>query len=104
MRKPVVLLVDGSRTRDRIEEELRKRYEPDYRVMAAGSAKEALGVLGELRDGQCQVGLVLADQWLSGATGTELLSQVRQLHPAARRALLITWGDQASMEAVVQAT
>ena len=40
----------------------------------------------------------------AGSTGTELLARVRQLHPAARRALLITWGDQASTEAVVQAT
>jgi thioredoxin reductase (NADPH) len=47
---------------------------------------------------------VLADQWLPGATGAELLARVRQLHPAVRRALLISWGDQASMDAVVQAT
>ena len=47
---------------------------------------------------------MLAGQWLRDATGTELLARVRQLHPAARRVLLISWGDQASMEAVVQAT
>ena len=47
---------------------------------------------------------MLADQWLPDATGTELLARVRQLHPAARRVLLITWGDQASVKAVVQAT
>ena len=47
---------------------------------------------------------MLADQWLAGSTGTELLARVRQLHPAARRALLISWGDPASTEAVVQAT
>ncbi len=104
MLQPVVLLADGSRTRGIVEAELRKRYEPDYRVIAAGSAGEALEVLSELRNSQRQVGLVLADQWLSGATGTELLARVRQLHPAARRALLITWGDQASLDAVVQAT
>ena len=101
---PVVLLADGSRTRARIEAELRKRYGADYQVIVTGSADEALEVLGRLRDGQGPVSLVLADQWLPGATGTELLAQVRQLHPAARRALLISWGDQPSMEAVVQAT
>jgi thioredoxin reductase (NADPH) len=100
--EPVVLFADGSRTRGRVETELRKRYGADYRVIAAGSVDEALEVLGQLRDGQ--VSLVLADQWLPGGTGTELLARVRQLHPAARRALLITWGDQRSMEAVVEAT
>jgi thioredoxin reductase (NADPH) len=104
MLKPVVLLADSSRTRGRIEAELRKRYGADYQVITTGSVGEALAVLGRLRDDRGQVSLVLADQWLSGATGTELLARVRQLHPAARRALLISWGDQASMDAVVQAT
>jgi thioredoxin reductase (NADPH) len=104
MAKPVVLLAAGSQTRGRVEAELRKRYGADYRVITTGSAKEALEALGKLRDGQGQVSLVLAGQWLQDAIGTELLARVRQLDPAARRVLLITWGDQASMDAVVQAT
>ena len=47
---------------------------------------------------------MLADQWLPEATGTEFLARVRQLHPAARRVLLITWGDQASSEPILRAT
>ncbi|MGZ4617545.1 MAG: FAD-dependent oxidoreductase [Frankiaceae bacterium] len=101
---PVVLLVDGSRTRNRVEAELRKRYGADYQVIVTESAQEALEVLDQLRDGRSQVSLVLADQWLPDATGTELLARVRQLHPAARRVLLITWDDQPCMEAVVTAT
>jgi thioredoxin reductase (NADPH) len=104
MLEPVVLLADGSGTHGRVEAELHKRYGADYQVITTGSVKEALQVLGQLRDGRRQVSLVLADQWLPGATGTELLARVRQLHPAARRALLITWGDQPSVEAVVEAT
>jgi thioredoxin reductase (NADPH) len=104
MGKPVVLLADDARTRGRVEAELGKRYGADYRVVVAGSAQEALEALGELRDGQGQVSLVLAGQWLRDATGTELLARVRPLYPTARRVLLITWGDQASLKAVVQAT
>jgi thioredoxin reductase (NADPH) len=104
MATPVVMLADGSPTRGPIESELRKRYGTDYQVIVTGSAEEALEVLGQLRDSQRQVSLVLADQWLPGATGTELLARVRQLHPAARRALLISWGDQPSFQAVVEAT
>ena len=102
--EPVLLLADDSRTHDHVETELRKRYGADYQVIKAGSVGAALGVLGELRDNGRQVSLVFADQWLPGGTGTELLAQVRQLHPAARRVLLITWGDQASLEPMLQAT
>ena len=101
---PVLLLVHDPRTRDCVEAELRKRYGADYQVIVTGSAQEALEALGELRDSQGQVGLVLAGLRLQDATGTELLARVRQLDPAARRVLLITWGDEASMKAVVQAT
>jgi thioredoxin reductase (NADPH) len=104
MGKPVVLLADGSQTRGRVEAELCKRYGADYRIITTGSAQEALEALGKLRDCQCQVSLVLAGHWLRDATGTELLARVRELDPAARRILLVTWGDQASMKAVVQAT
>jgi thioredoxin reductase (NADPH) len=64
----------------------------------------ALSVLGQLRDGRRQVSLVVSDQWLPVATGTELLAQVRDIHPAARRVLLTTWGDRASSDAILQAT
>jgi thioredoxin reductase (NADPH) len=83
---------------------LRKRYGADYQVVTAGSAGSALEVLGGLRDAGRQVALVLAGQWLPGGTGTGLLAQVRQLHPAARRVLLISWGDQASLEPMLEAT
>jgi len=83
---------------------LRKRYGADYQVITARSVKAALDVLGGLRDTGRQVSLVLADQWLPGATGTELLARVRQLHPSARRVLLITWGDQSSLEPMLRAT
>ena len=104
MLEPVLLLADGSRTRDRVEAELRKRYGADYQVITTASAAEALDVLGQLGHDRCQVSLVLADQWLPGTTGTELLARVRLLHPAAKRVLLFTWGDQASEEQLLQAT
>jgi len=104
MLEPVVLLVDSSPTRGRVEAELRKRYAADYQVMTAASAAAALEVLGQARDAGHPVSLVLADPWLPDATGSELLAQVRQLHPAARRALLNTWGDQRGMAAVVEGT
>ena len=104
MLEPVVLLVDSSPTRGRVEAELRKRYAADYQIMTAGSAAEALAVLDQLRAAQRQVSLVLADPYLPDAAGLELLARVRQRHPAARRALLITWADPQSMAAVAEGT
>ncbi len=102
--EPVLLLADDSPTHERVEAELRKRYGADYQVVAAGSVEAALEALGGLRGTGRQVALVLAGQWLPGGTGTELLARVRQLHPSARRVLLISWGDQASLEPMLEAT
>ena len=102
--EPVLLLADDSPTQERVEAELRKRYGADYQVVAAGSVAAALEVLRGLRDTGRQVALVLAGQWLPGGTGTELLARVGQLHPSAQRVLLITWGDQASLEPMLEAT
>jgi thioredoxin reductase (NADPH) len=46
---------------------------------------------------------VLSGQWLSGMTGGELLGRVHQLHPHAKRGLLIEWGgwgDRPTGEAI----
>ena len=104
MLEPVVLLVDSSPTRGRVEEELRKRYAADYQVLTAASAAAALEVLGQAHGAGYPVSLVLADPWLPDGTGSELLAQVRQRHPAARRALLVNWGDQRALPAVVEGT
>ena len=48
---------------------------------------------------------VLADQWLPGVPGAELLARVRTLHPDARRALLVPWGawaDRPTAEAILR--
>ena len=104
VQEPVLLLVDGSRTLGRVKAELHKRYGADYQVITTESMPEALDSLERLRDDRRQVSLVLTGQSLPAATGTELLARVRHLHPAARRLLLISWGDPAGWESLLQAT
>jgi thioredoxin reductase (NADPH) len=43
-----------------------------------------------------ELALVIADQWIPEMTGLELLGRVRALEPAAKRALLVAWGDRES--------
>jgi thioredoxin reductase (NADPH) len=86
-----------------VERELRDRYARHYRVMCMRSSREALAALEDLAAADEQVALVLAGQWLTGMTGSELLDQARHLHPHAKRGLLIAWGgwgDRATGEAI----
>jgi thioredoxin reductase (NADPH) len=86
-----------------VERELLDRYARHYRVISMRSSDEALACLEELAAAGDEVALVLAGHGLSGMTGTELLDEVRHLHPHAKRGLLIAWGawgDQAVGEAI----
>jgi thioredoxin reductase (NADPH) len=104
---PVLFAVDedAQLLRD-IERELAERYGRSYRVVCESSAAAALTKLEELATDAEDVALVIAAQWLSGMTGSELLGKVRTLHPHTQRGLLIdwgSWGDGRTGEAVFEA-
>jgi thioredoxin reductase (NADPH) len=104
MAGPLLVAVDEDpgALRD-VERELHDRYARHYRVMCMRSSHEARARLEELAAADEDVALVLAGQWLSGMTGTELLDEVRRLHPHAKRGLVIEWGgwgDPATGEAI----
>jgi thioredoxin reductase (NADPH) len=93
MPAPVLLAVDAdSAALGHVERELRDRYERSYQVICTGSPEEALATLTRLSDASEEVALVLAGQWLPETTGGELLERVGQLHPHAKRGLLVAWG------------
>jgi thioredoxin reductase (NADPH) len=104
---PVLLAVDDDSDALRaVSTELRHRYSRDYEVVCEISPDTALKTLERLAEEGTEVALVLAAQWLSGTTGTELLGRVHQLHPHAKRGLLIewgAWGDRATGEAIYDA-
>ena len=90
---PTLVVVDeDSRALSDVERELRDRYARHYSVIAMPSPDEALARLRDLAAAGEPVALVLAGQWLSGMTGSELLDEARHLHPHAKRGLLIPWG------------
>jgi thioredoxin reductase (NADPH) len=102
--RPVILAVDDDPSAiARIGAELERRYDRDYRIVFETSAPDALRRLEAMSQAGERVAVVLADQWMPEITGTELLGRVRELHPNAKRALLITWGEwgfQPTAEAV----
>ena len=104
MPAPVLLAVDDDREAlAAVSKELRDRYSRDYTVVCEASPEAALSTLEKLAEEGTEVALALAGQWLSGVTGVELLARVHQLHPHAKRGLLIAWGewgDRAMGEAI----
>jgi thioredoxin reductase (NADPH) len=92
--RPVILAVDDDPSSiGHISAELERRYDRDYQVVFSTSAREAQAQLEAMREAGDRVALVLADQWMPELTGAELLGKVSELHPEAKRVLLIGWGD-----------
>jgi thioredoxin reductase (NADPH) len=86
----------------RVERELRARYEADYRVVCERSAEDALGKLRGL-DAEEDVAGVIAALRLEGMSGVEFLSRVREVHPLAKRILLIDPMDRETREVLPRA-
>ena len=105
--KPTIVAVDDDPSAlERVEEELRRRYSCDYRVVCESSPLAALAALEQMRAAGEPVAVVLAAQWMDELKGPELLTRVRELHPHARRAVLIPWGgwgDRPTADAVLRA-
>jgi thioredoxin reductase (NADPH) len=104
---PFIVAVDADdRARARVVDTLERRYGADYRVTGLASADAALDRLGELARAGEEVALVVADQWLPGETGVDLLGEVSGIFPLAKRGLLIewgAWGDRPTADAILHA-
>jgi thioredoxin reductase (NADPH) len=95
---PLILAVDEDpEALERITSEL-QRYARDYKVICGPSTQAALSQLESLRDRDAAVAVVLAARGTQELKGEELLERVHELHPHAKRALLIPWGGWADEE------
>jgi len=95
---PLIMAVDeDAEALERITGEL-QRYARDYRVVCGPSTQSALEQLEGLREKEAAVAIVLAARGLQDLKGEELLARVHDLHPHAKRALLIPWGGWADEE------
>ena len=100
--QPVILVVDDDMVGLTItEQELRKRYGRDYRVLGRQSASAALDELRRLKAAGQAVALVLADQNMPEMAGKDFLGEARAIHPVAKRVMLVSWGDRSAPEAIL---
>ena len=104
MAKPVLVIVDDKdASRQALARELESRYGAHYRIVPSSSPEAALARLREFRAEGTAVPLVLADHWMPGMTGTEFLARVRDVMPAVRRGLLVSWGDRSTSAPILEA-
>jgi thioredoxin reductase (NADPH) len=101
---PVMLLVTtDAASRVILDRELRHRYAIDYEVVTTGSYEHARAILDGLRHWQRDVAMVLAVYGPTDRDGLTFLRRARALHPSAKRAIVVTWGEFASAAAVFRA-
>ncbi|HYK67347.1 MAG TPA: FAD-dependent oxidoreductase [Streptosporangiaceae bacterium] len=104
MSLPALLAVDQSHDAlGVLESQLTQRYAYDYRVMCLGDPAVAAQKLTELARAGEDVALVLCGLQQSTAARDGLLERVRELHPQAKRALLVpinAWADKPTADAI----
>src|SRR5437763_6320899 len=87
---PVLLIADPDPdARAETTSALARRFGPDYRVLAAGTAQEGLEVLRQVTEHGDDVALIAADVRLPGIDGVAFLERARTLQPSASRVLLV---------------
>src|SRR5262245_63232791 len=105
MSEPVILAVDDdTQVLAAIRRDLRSRYRPDYRVLAASSGEAALEVIKELKVRGDALALVISDQRMPSMLGVDVLAKCREIYPIARRVLLTAYSDvKAAIRAINEA-
>ena len=99
--RPVLFLIDDDPGLCGRWNDLIRRFGDDYRV-SASSAAAALGMLRGLADQREQVALLIADHQMGEMPGSDFLARAHDLHPPAKRVLLVD-RDYSARSPVVQA-
>jgi thioredoxin reductase (NADPH) len=107
MPTPVLLVVDGDEgALEGVAAQLARRYGSDYRITRASGLEPALDALAQLAGAGEEVALLLAARPLAAAEEGRLLDRTRQLHPHAKRGLVVAPGalaDPTTAKAIVDA-
>jgi len=104
MSEPIFFAVhDDAPVLERLTRDLGRRFGADYRVVAECSPAAALAALARLAARSEEVCLVIAAQEMAGMPGLDLLARAHELHPGAKRILLVERGNFTSANPVVRA-
>src|SRR6267378_4531600 len=104
MALPIIFAIDDELdVLSDLERDLTKRYSADYQVLATGSTERGLEQLTAAQREGTHVAIVIACQRLKAMSGIDFLVRAHELHPLARRALLIRVSDTGAIGAMEQA-
>ncbi|MGQ1796909.1 FAD-dependent oxidoreductase [Kocuria oceani] len=101
---PVLLLATTDPvSRGILGDQLRRRYGADYEVVVCADHAHARAILRGLRRWGRAVALIVGCYGPADRDGLDLLRRAYAEHPAAKRAVAVTWGDFASGPTVFRA-
>src|SRR5882762_9106310 len=104
MALPIIFAIDDELDVLRnLERDLAKRYSADYQVVTTGSTEHGIELLTAAQQEQAAVAIVIACQRMQAMSGIDFLVRAHELHPLARRVLLIRVSDTESIAAMEQA-
>ncbi len=90
------------RSCSRCADDLSRRFSQDFRVLAESSAAAGLAKLRHLAKHGERVALLIIDHQMTELPGLEFLARAHELHPSAKRVLLVE-RDYSARSPVVQA-
>jgi len=103
MSRPVLFVIDDDvGVVHALRDDLGRRFGEDFRVIGESSAVAGLAMLRKLADEHEPVALLIVDHDLSEMSGVGFLACAHELHPLARRVLLVE-RDYSARSPVVQA-
>jgi CheY-like chemotaxis protein len=90
MTQPVLFLVDDEPgVVHALRDDLSRRFGQDFCVAATTSARAGLTELADLAARQAPVALLIAGHAMTEMTGVDFLARAHELHPLAKRVLLV---------------
>src|SRR5215472_11455350 len=103
MPRPVMLAIDDDVGVTRaLTDDLSRRFGEDFRVIGEPSASAGLAILRDLAGSGDPVALLIADHDMAEMSGVDFLARAHEMHPLAKRVLLVE-RDYSADSPVVQA-
>ena len=103
MSRPVLFVIDDDAgVLHALRDDLSRRFGRDFRVIGESSAVAGLAVLRGLAGSGEPVALLIVDHDMPEMPGTEFLARAHELHPLAKRVLLVE-RDYSARSPIVQA-
>jgi len=94
MKLPYIIIIDDDvQVLRSIQRDVRNKYNEDYKVLIADSAKEALDAVKELKNKNETVALFISDQKMPDMEGTAFLEKAKKIFPDAKKVLLTAYSD-----------